>query len=202
MGLDLFLKAKIKDKKTGRIISGREYPNEAPPFDEMDEEDKKYYDFEYDQIEICWWCGWRNIHILKKTIEICNDKMKTEITGTDYEFLVNEKCLRKIYGFIVKNAYNKKNKVYFDIGGVSTELCDERQNLLNAKKLNDIIFTLEWIKNKNKLPYLEEYINETEESVSTNFLLNKIYFKNETFYNKFLINPQNYEWEFIFHNSY
>ena len=202
MGLDLFLKAKISTKETGEVISGRKYPDDAPPYSQMSKEDKEYFDFEYDQIELCWWCGRSNSYICDEILKICNKASGTDYKNTDYEIPVKEQCLRDIYGFLVKNSYNKKNSISFDLGGVCAGLWNERINLLNAKKLNDILFTLEWIKNKNKLPYLEEYINETEESVSTNFLLNKIYFKNETFYNKFLNDPQNYVWEFIFHNSY
>ncbi|MBD5159604.1 MAG: hypothetical protein HDT23_05105 [Ruminococcus sp.] len=93
MGLDLYIEALIREKKTGRVISN---PYEDGFF------------------EVCWWCGHDFGDIIDKMIDICNRHMNTSYTDEDDEIPVPQSALRDIYALLVKRSYLPDDE-YFEV---------------------------------------------------------------------------------------
>ena len=178
LGHDLYIQARIKEKRTGRIIS----------FGDSDE-----YNAEDDIgfFEICWWCGSPECDVRIKMIEICNRYGGTDYTGSDLFVPLPLLALRDVYAHVVNcccfpedidlpyetewmNLYHRN--VY------------EKANLLNADKLHNLISTLDELKYENK--------------VSDACFLYKKYIPDKEDLKLFEGNPLSYEWEFRIWNSY
>lgn len=180
MGLDLYIDARIKEKKTGRIISRGHN-------DSYFEEPEGFF-------EICWWCGWDCRDIRDKMIEICNSHAGTDYTNSDSKIPIPPSALRAIYAHIVKRCYLPDDEPFGDIQ-YEAEWYEwdarrgyERDNLTNADKLFGLIYMVEEIK----------YDNDT----SGYWSLYKEYIPNESDLRFFEDNPSAYEWEFRIWNSY
>ena len=70
MGLDLYIEARIKEKKTGRCVLVN------PQVNRLFDEDEGFF-------EICWWCGGIFNDIREKMIEISNRYAGTNYTDLD-----------------------------------------------------------------------------------------------------------------------
>lgn len=181
MGLDLYIEARIKEKKTGRVIShGSDDPY-------VEEAARGFF-------EICWWCGWDCCDIRDKMIEICNSHAGTGYTNSDFKIPIPSSALRDIYAYIVKRCYLPDDEPFGDVP-YETEVYEwterriyERANLTNADKLFGLIDILGEIK----------YNNDT----SGYWSLYKENIPNESDLRFFEDNPSAYEWEFRVWNSY
>lgn len=169
MGLDLYIEALIKEKKTGRIISNP-YP-------------KKYaYGQEWENgfFEVCWWCGHKFGDIIDNIIDICNSHMNTDYTNKNYEIPIPQSALRDIYALLVKRFYLPDDEE-FEILPCNIEWEEhhsyEHDNLVNADKLSNIIYQLQCIEHYND-PIIDMYIPDSEDKKAFN------------------ANPKNYEWQF------
>lgn len=178
MGYDLYIQARIKEKKTGRVIS-------RGGNDHYVAEDARGF------WTICWWCGSPNCDVRKKMIEICNRHAGTGYIDSDFFIPIPSSALRAIYAHIVNRCYLPEDE-YF--GGLPYDIeWDERgtyekMNLLNADKLHDLILTLDEI----------EHVKE----LSIPCFLYKEYIPSEGDLKLFVDNPLAYEWEFRIWNSY
>lgn len=184
MGLDLYIEARIKEKKTGRVIShGSDDPY-------VEEEARGFF-------EICWWCGWDCCDIRDKMIEICNSHAGTGYTNSDFKIPIPSSALRDIYAYIVKRCYLPEDEPfgdlpydieYYEIYKWDERRTYERANLTNADKLFGLIDILGEIKYNNDTPgYWSLY---------------KQNIPNESDLRLFEDNPSAYEWEFRIWNSY
>lgn len=177
MGLDLYMEARIKEKKTGRIISSDIYEEYA------DDEDKGFF-------EICWWCSWVFCDIRSKMIEISNSYGGTDHTDSDLVIPVPQAALRDIYAYLV-NRSCLPDEESFQAVPRETEweerLTYEKMNLTNAGKLHDLLRILQSIKHSDAF-WTEGMIKEHVPSASDLTSLEE--------------NPQAYEWEFRIFNSY
>lgn len=181
MGLDLYIEARIKENKSGRVIS---YGSSDPY---VEEETRGFF-------EICWWCGWDCRDIRDKMIEICNSHAGTGYTNSDFKIPIPPSALRDIYAYIVNRCYLSDDEPFGDIQ-YEEEWYEweerrtyERANLTNADKLFDLIRILEEIK---YLKYMPDYRFLYKENIS-----------NESDLRRFVDNPLAYEWEFRIWNSY
>ena len=142
MGLDLYIEARIREKKSGRIISS----------DELECDDDKGY------FEICWWCGWKYYDLRAKMIEICNKHAGTNYTDTDFSISIPQSALREIYACIVNSSYIPDDEP-FEVLPCNVEWqvrgSYEKMNLINAEKLHDILWNLNSIAYDNDI-YIEE----------------------------------------------
>ena len=174
MGLDLYIEARISEKKTGKVISSDEYGEYA------DDEDKGFF-------EICWWCSRDFCDIRAKMIEISNKYAGTNYTDSDFVVPIPQSALREIYAYIVKRSYLPDHE-YFEALPCNIEWRErgtyEKMNLVNAEKLHDLLWTLNLIKYDNDICIDKKYIPDEKDLK----LLKE--------------NPQAYEWEFRIFNSY
>lgn len=184
MGLDLYIEARIIEKKTGRVISH----GSNDPY--VKEEARGFF-------EICWWCGWDCRDIRDKMIEICNSHAGTGYTNSDSKIPIPPSALRDIYAHIVKRCYLPEDEPFgdlpYDIEHYEVYRWEERRgyerdNLTNADKLFDLIRIFEEIK---YLEYMPEYRFLYKENISS-----------ESDLKLFVDNPLEYEWEFRIWNSY
>lgn len=175
MGLDLYIEALIREKKTGKIISN--------PSENGYAYGQKW---ENDFFEVCWWCGWDFVDIMHKMIDICNRHMNTNYTDEDYEIPIPQSALRDIYALLVNRSYLPDDEEFEVLP------CDiewekrssyETMNLINADKLSGIIYQLKCI----------EYYNDA---------ITSSYIPNPEDKKAFENNPQNYEWKFRIFLSY
>lgn len=176
MGLDLYIEARVREKKSGRVISFDAYEEYAA------EEEKGFF-------EICWWCGWDFSDIRKKLIEISNRHAGTRHTDSDLLIPVPRSALRDIYAYLIKRCCLTGNEP-FEIPPGSTEWQErntyEKMNLVNANKLHDLLYTLDQIEHEHCVfgnLYKEHILN-----VDDQILLEE--------------HPQDCEWEFRILNSY
>lgn len=133
MGLDLFIEAKITEKKTGRVIS-------------------RDYDFSEDNyIEICYWCSWSFEYIRDGLIEIANKYSGNKYTNKDFEIPLPENALHEIYGYLLENSFVPENEYKW-----SDSMSREMSNVENACKLRRFIWGLECIKHDNPVFVLNE----------------------------------------------
>lgn len=165
MGLDLYIEASIREKKTGRIISN------------------PYKDGFF---KVCSWLTDDFYDIMYKMIDICNRHMNTSYTYEDDEIPVPQSALRDIYALLVKRSYLPDDE-YFEVLPCNIEwerrISYEITNLINADKLNSIIYQLKCIEYYND-PITSSYIPNPEDKKA------------------FEDNPQNYEWKFRIIPSY
>ena len=175
MGLDLYIEALIREKKTGKIISN--------PYKDGYAYGKKQ---ENGFFEVCWWCGHDFGDIIDKMIDICNRHMNTSYTNKDDEIPVPQSALREIYALLVKRSYLPDDE-YFEVMPCNIEWEQrssyEITNLINADKLHNIIYQLKCIEYYND-PVTSSYIPNPEDRKA------------------FEDNPQNYEWKFRIIISY
>lgn len=177
MGLDLYIEARISEKKTGRFISSGMYEQYE------DDDDKGFF-------EICWWCSWDFFDIRTKMIEISNKHAETNYTDSDLVIPIPQSALRDIYAYIVNRSYLPDDE-YFEVLPPNNEWEErgsyEKMNLVNADKLHDFLWILNSIKYDNRICL--DYILKEHILSETDFL-------------RFAENPQTYEWEFRILNSY
>ena len=181
MGHDLYIQARIKENRTGRIISCGDSD------DYSREDDIGFFD-------ICWWCGSPNCDIRIKMIEICNNHGGTSYTDSDLFISIPSSALRAIYAHVVNCCYFPEDQSFLNMA-LETEWMDlyyrnayEKANLWNADKLHDLISTLDELKYENK--------------VSDVCFLYKEYIPDKKDLGLFCNNPLAYEWEFRIWNSY
>lgn len=174
MGLDLYIEARIREKKTGRIISSGEREEYE------DEKDKGYF-------EVCWWCSWIFCDVRTKMIEICNQHLETNYTDSDEIIPVPQSALREIYAYLVERSYLPDN-AYIEVLPCNAEWQErssyEKMNLINANKLHDLLWTLSSIEHDNVISIDKIYIPDINDLK----LLEK--------------DSQAYGWEFRIMNSY
>lgn len=173
MGLDLYIQARIREKKTGKVIS-------CGADKVYDEENEGFF-------EICWWCGWDFCDIRTKMIEISNQYGGTNYIDSDIVIPFPQSALREIYAFIVKRSYLSDDE-HLEVLPCNIEWQErysyEQMNLVNAEKLHGLFWTLNEIKNDNEI------------SIENKFI------QNEDDWKKLKDNPQAYEWELRIFNSY
>lgn len=183
MGLDLYIEALIKEKKTGRIISNpyKDGYNCGTCLNGYTYKIKKENGF----FEVCWWCSWNFVDIRHKMIDICNKHLNTNYTDEDFEIPLPQSALREIYALLVNRSYLPDDEE-FEVLPCNTEweerLSYETMNLVNADKLLGIIRQLKCINYYNDASC--EYIPDKNDRQA------------------FEENPQAYEWEFRISNSY
>lgn len=152
------------------------------------DDDRDYYDFEYNFCEICWWCGWKMLPIRKGIIDICNKYAGTGYTEESFDIYFPQTALGEIYGFLVRNSYIG-GKLPFETYPGDMEwlerLSYEASNLTNAEKLHRLIYMLELLKYEKDASFC-----------------GIITFKNDKDKERFMKAPREYEWEFLFVNSY
>ena len=177
MGLDLYIEARIREKKTGRFISSDQYEEYA------DEEDKGFF-------EICWWCSRAFYGIRSKMIEISNRHAGTDHTDSDFIIPVPQAALRDIYAYLVNRSCLSDDE-HFEAIPCEVEWKErfsyEKMNLINAGKLHDLLWILDSIKHSNDFwadGIIKEHIPVTSDLISLKE------------------DPQAYEWEFRIFNSY
>lgn len=175
MGLDLYIEARIREKKTGQLISS----GTDDKF--IDDEDRGFF-------EVCWWSSWDFGDIRAKMIEISNKYAETAYTDSDFIIPVPQSALREIYAYIVNRSYLPDDE-YFEVLPCNTEWAErsayEIMNLTNAVKLHDLLHTLNSIKYDNDtMEYRPECIPDENDR------------------KLFEEDPQAYEWEFRIFNSY
>ncbi|MDE7319967.1 MAG: hypothetical protein K2N46_09560 [Lachnospiraceae bacterium] len=176
MGLDLYLEARIRDRKTGRILS-------SVPEDNYVSEDEKGF------FEICWWCSSDFYDIRKEMIRISNRHAKTSYTDSDFIIPVPKTALRDIYAYLVTRACLPADE-HFNTLPDHMEWQHrnsyEKMNLINAEKLHDLLWMLEQINHEDPIPanpYIEYILHPDDQR----------FFEKE---------PQACEWEFRIFNSY
>lgn len=181
MGHDLYIQARIKEKRTRRVIS------RGGSGDYGTEYDTGFFD-------ICWWCGSPECDVRIKMIEICNSHEGTDYTDSDLFIPIPSSALRAVYAHVVNCCCFPKDKSFLDLTFETKWMTPhdrnvyEKANLLNADKLHDLISTLDEIKYENK--------------VSDVCFLYKKYIPDEKDLRLFYEIPLAYEWEFRIWNSY
>lgn len=181
MGHDLYIQARIKEKRTGRVISRGDSDDYAA------EDDIGFFD-------ICWWCGSPECDVRIKMIEICSSHGVTGYTDSDLFIPVPQSALRAVYAHVVNCCCFPKDKSFpnltLETGWMNPHDRNayEKANLLNADKLHDLIATLDEINDENK--------------VLDACFLYKEYIPDEKDLRLFYENPHIYEWEFRIWNSY
>lgn len=181
LGHDLYIQARIKEKKTGRVISRG---------------DSDYYcgDDDTGFFDICWWCGSPECDVRIKMIEICNGYAGTDYTDSDSFIPIPSSALRAVYAHIVNCCYFPEDEPFrnlsYETEGLESHERNlyEKTNLLNAVKLHDLISTLDEIR--------------YEKEVSHACFLFKEQIPEESDLRLFENNPLDYEWEFRIWNSY
>lgn len=176
MGYDLYIEARIREKKTGKVISSGPNDKYVP------EEDKGFFD-------ICWWCGQPECDVRIKMFEICNSHGGTDYTDSDTFIPVPPSALRDIYAYIVQRCCLSKDEYFKEFlyeKEWDVRSTYEKSNLLNADKLHDLIITFEEIQNEKQIMW---------------FLFRE-YIPNESDLKHLEDNPLEYEWELRIWNSY
>lgn len=178
MGLDLYIEARVREKKTGRIISSDTYDEYA------EDADKGFF-------EICWWCSRDFSDIRSKMIEISNRYGGTNAADADLVIPVPQAALRDIYAYLVSRACLSDDECR-EAASCETEweerlFSREKVNLRNADKLHDLLWILHLIERSNEFWYadiLKGHIPDADDLRSMEE------------------DPQAYEWEFRIFNSY
>ena len=174
MGLDLYIEARIFEKKTGRLISSN------PGEEFVDDEDKGFF-------EICWWDSWCFRDVRAKMIDIASKYAETNYTDSDFVIPIPQSALREIYACIINRSYlSDDEELEILSGNIDWKIRGvyERMNLKNAEKLHDLLRILNLIKYDNNSYIEKKYIPDTNDLK----LLEE--------------NPQAYGWEFRILNSY
>ncbi|MDE6781031.1 MAG: hypothetical protein K2J40_06190 [Ruminococcus sp.] len=118
-------------------------------------------------------------------IDICNRHLNTDYTDEDYEIPLPQSALREVYALLVNRSYLPDDEE-FEVLPCNIEwqerLSYEIMNLVNARKINNIIWQLKDIQYNNYASC--EYIPDKNDRQA------------------FEENPQAYEWEFRIFNSY
>ncbi|MCM1315074.1 MAG: hypothetical protein NC205_07805 [Prevotella sp.] len=184
MGLDLYIEALIKEKKTGRVISNpyKDGYNCGTCLNGYTYKIKEENGF----FEVCSWHTDDFYDIMHKMIDICNRHMNTNYTDEDDEIPIPHSALRDIYAFLVKRSYLPDDEE-FEVLPCNIEWerrsSYEKMNLINADKISGIIYQLKCI----------EYYND---------VITSSYIPNPEDKKAFENNPQNYEWKFRIIPSY
>lgn len=181
MGHDLYIQARIREKRTGRVISRGDSDDYAA------QEDIGFFD-------ICWWCGSLECDVRIKMIEICSSHGGTDYTDSDLFIPIPPSALRAVYAHVVNCCCFPEDKSFrnltLETGWMPPHDRNayEKANLLNADKLHDLIATLDEINDENK--------------VWDACFLYQEYIPDEKDLRLFYENPLAYEWEFRIWNSY
>lgn len=177
MGLDLYIEARIREKKTDQIISDKQ---EHFPLDE----DSGFF-------EICWWCGWTFGDIRDKMIDISNRHAGTDHAHSDFRIPVPRSALREIYAYIVQRCClspkESLDEEKYRECPWELRMGYEKMNLANADKLLDLLRILQEIEQDNHTYFPDEYKEHISDENDLKLLEN---------------DPQAYEWEFRIFNSY
>lgn len=173
LGHDLYIQARIKEKKTGRVIS------RGDDDDYVEEDAIGFFD-------ICWWCGSPECDVRIKMIDICNSHGGTDYADSDSFIPIPLSALRAIYEHIVNCCCFPGDESIRDLPYDRNVY--EKTNLLNADKLHDLITTLDEIK--------------CEKKVMDGCFLFKEHIPDEGDLRFFEDNPLAYEWELRIWNSY
>ena len=88
LGHDLYIQARIKEKRTGRVITCGDSDDYAA------EDSKGFFD-------ICWWCGSPECDVRIGMIEICNRHGGTGYTDADLFIPIPLSALRDSYAHVV-----------------------------------------------------------------------------------------------------
>ena len=181
MGHDLYIQARIREKRNGWVISHGDSDDYAA------EENKGFFD-------ICWWCGSPECDVRFRMVEICSSHGVTGYTDSDLFIPIPPSALRAVYAHVVSCCCFPENKSFPNLA-LDTRWMNphdrnayEKANLLNADKLHDLIATLDEINDENK--------------VLDACFLYKEYIPDEKDLRHFYENPLAYEWEFRIWNSY
>lgn len=207
MGLDLYIKTKIIEKKTRKVITLSEYNREW--------------------ITVLWTCGWSSAVICNSWIDIINRYKKTNHKYSDYRISFPRSALREMcscllsYGCIpesnrfdldvecgfwdigsreknIKDLCNPK-RLYDDIPWESIQ-DDEHWFLTMGKRLLDFIYFLDKIQYENEYVPLKTSTDGLSEYGEIVFVDDLI--KEKSDLEKFKENPRAYEWKFMLVNSY
>lgn len=178
MGLDLYIEARIREKKTRRIIS-------------VSSGDEYVYEDDIGFFEICWWCSWIFEDIRAKMIEICNRHAGTHYSDSDNVIPIPQSALRDIYAYLVNRSFLPDDEC-LEVLPCNIEWEErnsyEIMNLQNAEKLHFVLYVLKSTEFANYIP--------------VDYHSGKKYIPIENDLKLFGENPQAYEWEFRIENSY
>lgn len=180
MGLDLYIEARIREKKTGRLISADPITCEEY---RCEEEDIGFF-------EVCSWCSWLFRDIRTELIEISNKYAGTSYTDTDFIIPVPQSALREMYSCLIKHSYIHDNtdiKTDFD-NDRGDKRAYEKMNLINAQKLHDILWMLNSIRYDNDFHMGRSICQKWIPDEKDMKCLEE--------------NPQQFVWEFRIYNSY
>lgn len=175
MGLDLYIEARIKEKKTGKIITVTEN-------DEYEEE-KGYF-------EVCYWPTWTFADIRMGLISICNRHGEGQFTDSDFWIPIPQSALRDIYEYLMRRAcltVGECLELFPEEEVWSARYSYEIANLQNAEKVHEVWRLLSQIESENRFGG-GEWVNANIASEEDRKLFEE--------------NPQGYEWEFRIFNSY
>lgn len=176
MGLDLYIEARIREKKTGRILS-------SDPEDKYVPEDEKGF------FEICWWCSSDFHDIRQEMIRISNRHAGTDYTDSDFVIPIPKNALRDIYAYLIKRSCLPADELFetlLDHMDCQDRNSYEKMNLINADKLHDLLWILEQIDHEDHIlanPYEKHILVPDDQKL-------------------FEENPQACAWEFRIFNSY
>ncbi|MDE5698595.1 MAG: hypothetical protein K2I96_14490 [Lachnospiraceae bacterium] len=132
MGHDLYIQARIREKRTGRVISRGDGDDYAA------EDDIGFFD-------ICWWCGSPECDVRIRMIEICSSHEGTDYTDSDLFIPISQSALRAVYAHVVDCCCFPEDKFFpnptLDTGWRNPHERNayEKANLVNAHKLHDLI---------------------------------------------------------------
>ena len=173
MGLDLYIEARIKAKKTGRVITATKY--------DKYEEEKGFF-------EVCYWPTYSFAEIRTGMIAICNRHGGSKFTDDDYFIPIPQSALCEIYAYLIKcSCLSDEDIIVEPREDVWQErYAYESANLENAKKLHELCGILVNIEKEN------HFWGDRK----------KFYIASEEDWKLFEKNPREYEWEFRIFNSY
>lgn len=149
MGLDLYIEARIRERKTQSIVSVT-----SDAF--ADDDDRGF-------VEICRWCSWMFSDIRAGMIGICNKYAGTGYTDADFAIPIPQEALREIYVYLVRRSVLPADGLPFALtenNPPEWEKRDsyEKMNLVNAEKLHDLLWVLDNIQYYNDAACAEKYI--------------------------------------------
>lgn len=223
MGLDLYIKAKIIEKATGRCITvpnTNEINNYWFDTDAPNHEDYQYF-------SVLWMCGWSAVTVRNSWIDIINRYTNTSYSYDDFIIPFPQSALREMCSCLFSYSllpeefdelYDKSgfwNKKIFDMNIASSDINNNKQNeiqrynreieetsfLIKANEMKKFIYEIERVQYENKFTTLEaDYNDGLLENGKWRLPYDFILLKKDRL--KFKDNPQSYEWSFRMFNSY
>ena len=174
MSFDFDISVRIKDKRTGDIISGSKviYVSENPSF---------YSGF----VEVCWWNSSIFMDLPPAIFRICGKYMGKQypleegMEGNLYT-IVPRAAMREICSYIYSRCCVPDSDLNTDERDWSWRDAYEVTNIARVEKLRDLLSSLDYVDHRNQeCGIAEDYIGDLR--------------KREEFKN----NPQGYEFEFM-----